>query len=169
MKSIFLLLAFLALATASFAAPRPRALSETNVLPLALDDAFEFRKTIGYLNDPEMNKPSFDKMISFERQRVNFGAINSYERRLRMGHYFQFFWRSKRAADLTVRFEYRQQNLGAHVQAKEFFYPAAKGSYKSEFQVLGDDYFDDGRISGWRAVLIENGRIVGLTQSFLWN
>lgn len=169
MKSPFLLLAFLALATASFAAPRPRALPQSDVLPLALDDAFEFRKTIGYLNDPELNKPSFDKMINFERQRVNFGAINSYERRLRQGHYFQFFWRSKRPADLTVRFEYRQQNLGAHVQAKEFFYQGAKGSYKSEFQVIGDDYLDDGRISGWRAVLIENGRIVGLTQSFLWN
>ena len=104
-----------------------------------------------------------------ERLAFLYGAINSYERKLRYGHYFQFFWRATRPTDLTVRFEYRQQNLGAFVQAKEFFYRAAKGSYKSEFQVIGDDYLDDGKVSGWRALLIENGRIVGLTQSFLWN
>ena len=169
MKRFFLLLAPICLAVAGFAAEHPRTLDKANVLPLALDDAFQFRKTISFLNDPELNKPSFDPMINFQRQRINYGAINSYERRLRYGHYFEFFWRSKRAADLTVRFEYRQQNLGAFVQAKEFFYKDAKGSYKSEFQVIGDDYHDEGRISGWRAVMIENGRIVGLTQSFLWN
>ncbi len=169
MKRLFLLLAPLCFAVAGFAAEHPRALDKVNVLPLALDDAFQFRKTISFLNDPELNKPSFDAMINFERQRINYGAINGYERRLRYGHYFQFFWRSDRKTDLTVRFEYRQQNLGAFVQAREFFYKDAKGSYKSEFQVIGDDYADDGKISGWRAVLIENGRIVGLTQSFLWN
>ena len=139
------------------------------MLPLALDDAFQFRKTISFLNDPELNKPSFDAMINFERARINYGAINGFERRLRYGHYFQFFWRSGRKADLTLRFEYRQQNLGAFVQAKEFSYKDAKGSYKTEFQVIGDDYQDDGKISGWRVILIENGKIVGLNQSFLWN
>ena len=169
MKRFLLLLAFLCFAVASFAAEHPRALEKANVLPLALDDAFEFRKTISFLNDPELQKPSFDAMINFDRQRINYGAINGYERRLRYGHYFTFFWRAERKADLTVRFEYRQQNLGAHVQAKEFYYKDAKGSYKSEFEVIGDDYAEEGKINGWRVVLIENGKIVGLTQSFLWN
>lgn len=169
MKRLLLLLVPVCFAVTGFAAEHPRALEKVNVLPLALDDAFQFRKTISFLNDPETNKPSFDPMINFERQRINFGAINGYERRLRQGHYFQFFWRSARPADLTVRFEFRQQNLGAYVQAKEYFYRGARGSFKSEFQVIGNDYLDDGQISGWRALLIENGRIVGLTQSFLWN
>lgn len=169
MKRLLLLLAPLCFAVAGFGAEHPRALDKVSVLPLALDDAFQFRKTISFLNDPELNKPSFDEMINFERRRIDYGAINNYERRLRYGHYFQFFWRSNRAADLTVRFEYRQQNLGAYVQAKEFFYKAAKGSFKTEFQVIGDNYADDGKISGWRVVLIENGKIVGLNQSFLWN
>jgi hypothetical protein len=34
---------------------------------------------------------------------------------------------------------------------------------------VGSDYFEDGRVSGWRVLLIENGKIVGLTQSFLWD
>jgi hypothetical protein len=169
MKRIFLLLASLCFAGASFAVEHPRALDKAEVLPLALDDAFQFRKTISFLNDPETHKPSFDAMINFERQRIDYGAINSYERRLRYGHYFTFFWRSDRKADLTLRFEYRQQNLGAFVQAKEFAFKDAKGSYQTKFQVIGDDYNEDGKISGWRAVLIENGKIVGLTQSFLWN
>lgn len=169
MKRLLSLLVILLPAVASFAAEKPRSLDKAIVLPLALDDAFQFRKTIAFLNDPELEKPSFDQMINFERQRIDFGAINGYERRLRFGHYYQFFWRSKKSADLTVRFEFRQQNLGAYVQAKELFYANAEGSYKSEFQVIGDNYLDDGKVTGWRVVMIENGKIVGLTQSFLWN
>ena len=144
-------------------------IDKANVLPLALDDAFQFRKSIIQLNDPQLNKPSFDAMINFERTRVNYGALNSYERRARYGHYFKFFWRSNRKADLTLRFEYRQQNLGAYVQAKEINYKDAKGSFVSEFDVIGDQYTEDGQVCGWRALLIENGKIVALHQSFLWN
>jgi hypothetical protein len=28
---------------------------------------------------------------------------------------------------------------------------------------------EDGKVTAWRAVLIENGKIVALNQSFLWN
>jgi hypothetical protein len=146
-----------------------RALDKAEVLPLAIDDAFQFRKSIIQLNDPQLDKPAFDVMINFERQRLNYGALNSYERRARYGHYFKFFWRSSRKADLTVRFEFRQQNLGAFVQAKEYVIKDAKGSYMSEFDVIGDQYVEDGRVCGWRVLLIENGKVVGLNQSFLWN
>jgi hypothetical protein len=146
-----------------------RTIDKANVLPLALDDAFQFRKQIVMLNDPQINKTSFDPMINFERARVNYGALNGYERRARYGHYFKFFWRSGRKADLTVRFEYRQQNLGAFVQAKEYVVKDAKGSYMSEFDVIGDQYNEDGKVCGWRVLLIENGKVVGLNQSFLWN
>jgi hypothetical protein len=169
MKRFLLTLTAAALAATGFAAELPRQLDKANVLPLALDDAFQFRKTKLFLNDPLLVKPTIDPMIAFERQRVNFGAVNSYDRRQRYGHYFTFFWRSERKADLTLRLEYRQANLGAYVQARELSYPAAKGSIKSEFKVIGDDYNEDGRVTAWRAILIENGKIVGLNQSFLWN
>jgi hypothetical protein len=139
------------------------------VLPLALDDAFEFRKTKTFFNDPKLTKQAYDRMIKFERERINFGAITQNDRRERWGHYYTFFWRTARPADLTVRFEYRQQNLGAHVQARELRYPNAKGSLKSEFQIIGDDYEQEGKVTAWRALLIENGKIVALNQSFLWN
>jgi hypothetical protein len=34
--------------------------------------------------------------------------------------------------------------------------------------VIGDDYFDNGRILAWRCLLIENGRVVAENRSFLW-
>ena len=177
MKRFLLLLASLAAATAAFGADRrsvpggdvSHTIDKATVLPLALDDAFQFRKQIIELNDPALYKPSFDPMINFERARLNYGSLNNYERRERWGHYFVFLWRSTRKADLTLRFEYRQQALGAYVQAKEIEYQGAKGSYRSEFDIIGDRYIEDGKVNGWRALLIENGKIVGLTQSFLWN
>jgi hypothetical protein len=169
MKRSFSMLALLALTASGLAAEPARQLDKAPVLPLAMDDAFQFRKTKIFLNEPALLKPTTDSMISFERQRVNFGAVTQYDRQQRYGHYYTFFWKSGRKADLTLRLEYRQQSLGSYVQAKELHYSGVKGSVKSEFKVIGDDYADDGKVTAWRALLIENGRIVGLTQSFLWN
>jgi hypothetical protein len=169
MKRLLTMLATLSLAATGLCGEPPRLLDRANVLPLALDDSFEFRKTKTYLNDPVLYRPTLDQMIAFERQRINFGAVTQLDRQQRYGHYFTFFWRSGRKADLTLRLEYRQANLGSFVQAQELAYKEVKGSVKSEFKVIGDDYKDDGRITAWRAILIENGRIVGLNQSFLWN
>ena len=173
MKSVLLHLAVLAMTATGWSTPPtpPRLLDKARVLPLALDDAIQFRKQKIYFNDPAAVKPvpSQEEMISFERQRVFFGAITTADRRERYGQYFSFFWRTKRKADLTMRFEYRQANLGSYVQAREFTYPAAKGSFKSEFDILGDDFAEDGKVTAWRVVLIEDGKIVALNQSFLWN
>jgi hypothetical protein len=68
-----------------------------------------------------------------------------------------------------VRLEYRQEKLHAHVQAQEVSYTNIHGSHKTEFKVVGDDYFDNGRVIAWRCSLIENGKIVAENRSFLWN
>ncbi len=165
----FVGLAAALIAATALRAETPRPLETARVLPLALDDHFQFRKTELFLNDPQYIKPTTDPMLQFERQRVNFGAVTNVDRLERRGQYFTFFWRAGRAADITVRLEYRQENLGAHVQAREVSCPHAKGSMKTMFQIVGDDYLEDGRITAWRALLIEEGRVVGLTQSYLWN
>jgi hypothetical protein len=69
---------------------------------------------------------------------------------------------------VKLRFEYRQEKLGLAVQLMEMNYPKAKGSYRSEFSVIGDDYHQDGVVTAWRITLVENGSIVGVNQSFLW-
>lgn len=172
MKFPFAALAILLALSAPLRAAEPAQLLEkANVLPLALDDAFQFRKTKHFLNDPKAteSRKITVRMLIFEQQRINFGAVTGLDRRERLGHYYTFFWKAKRRANITVRLEYRQERLGTYVQAREVSYQGAKGSMRTEFQVIGDDYLEDGRITGWRAVLIEEGKIVGMTQSYLWN
>ena len=176
---------------------QPRVIDRAGSLPVALNEDFQFRKTKLYLlteaapgqekTNPDENiqttgkggklgstAPSSktttvqDASIRFERQYRLFGAVTKLDQRERMGNYFDFFWRTRRIDDLTVRLEYKQEKLHAHVQAQELFYPAARGNYKTEFKVVGDDYFDDGRVIAWRCLLIENGRIVAETHSYLW-
>jgi len=76
------------------------------------------------------------------------GAIDGIDSHQRIGQYFTFFWRAKHPADLTLRLEYRQANLKNYVQARERYYPAARGNYTSEFAIVGDDYSQDGPITG---------------------
>ena len=169
MKLLLPLLTALALSAAGLCSDAPKLLEKVNVLPLALDDSFQFRKTLSFLYDPLVRKPTVDPMVVFMWQRMDYGSVSTEDRRRRYGHYYTFWWRAKRKADLTLRLEYRQQLIGSTVQAKELYYNGVKGTVKSEFSVIGDDYEEDGRVTGWRALLIENGKIVGLNASFLWN
>lgn len=169
LRALGLAVAILAGSLPAGAAEPARVLDKANALPLALDDAFAFRKIKTFLNAPELIKGSEDRMLDFRTKHINHGAVTGYDRRQREGHYFTFFWRAKREADLTFRIEYRQERLGAFVQAREVEYPGAKGSFKTDVAIIGDDYLEEGKITAWRALLIEDGRIVGLTQSFLWN
>ena len=175
---------------------QPRLLDRVIPLPVALSDDFQFRKTRLYLltetapgqertgdqtvqsatkggklssTAPSSKSTTVqDASIRFERQYRLFGAVTKLDQRERIGNYFDFFWKAHRSADLTVRLEYRQEKLHAHIQAQEISYSNARGSYKTEFKVVGDDYFDDGRVTAWRCLLIENGRIVAETHSYMW-
>jgi hypothetical protein len=170
----------------------PRIVEKVTPLPVALNSDFEFRKTkLFYLSEKapkpgeqarqgtskiggKSNSPSQktttlqDAPITFERQYRMFGAVTALDQRQRFGNYFDFFWRAKRPSDVTVRLEYRQEKLHEHVQAQEISYRNVRGTHKTEFKVIGDDYFDDGRVIAWRCLLIENGRIVAENPSFLW-
>ena len=80
---------------------------------------------------------------------------------------------SRRPAALFALGQLRVRDAGSfvgadHVQAQEISYPSARGSNKTEFKVVGDDYFDDGRVTAWRCCIIENGRVVAETHSFMW-
>ena len=153
-------------------AENPLPIPQANVLPLVLNDAFEFRKFDIFRNAPAhpgaTPQPTRELAILFERKRRLWGAIDGIDTHERIGQYFTFFWRAKRTADLTLRLEYRQANLKNYVQARERYYPAARGNYTSEFAIVGDDYSQDGPITSWRAVLIENDVIVALLQSRVW-
>jgi hypothetical protein len=186
-------LILLAFAASSKAAPReePRIVEKVTPLPVALDKDFEFRKTKLFLlsektpaglgarqqtsslrsksSSPSQKTATLqDAPITFERQFRMFGAVTWLDQRQRFGNYFDFFWRAKRPSDVTVRLEYRQEKLHEHVQAQEITYRNMHGTHKTEFKVVGDDYFDDGRVIAWRCLLIANGQIVAENRSFMW-
>lgn len=181
-----------------FARPveEPRIVEKPGPLPVALSKDFEFRKTKLYFLSEKAPKqtekarqttstfkpgsssgtsPSQrtltlqDLPITFERQYRLFGAVTALDQRQRFGDYFDFFWRAKRPADVTVRLEYRQAKLHDHIQAQEISYHNVRGNRKTEFKVIGDDYLDDGRVIAWRCLLIENGRIVAENRSYMWD
>jgi hypothetical protein len=189
-------LSFLVIAVPSQAArerAEPRIIEKVTPLPVALSNDFEFRKTKlffmsekapkaserarqssstlgGKSNAPSQKTATLqDAPITFERQYRLFGAVTGVDQRQRFGNYFDFFWRAKRPSDVTVRLEYRQEKLHEHVQAQEISYRNVRGTHRTEFKVIGDDYFDDGRVIAWRCLLIENGRIVAENRSFMWD
>ena len=117
------------------AAEQPKLITRVTPLPVALSDEFQFRKTKLYLlteNAPGQGKASAtdqnvqssgkggklsntapsskstttqDASIRFERQYRLFGAVTKLDQRERFGNYFDFFWRARRLADVTVRLE----------------------------------------------------------------
>jgi hypothetical protein len=193
----FLALSSVTIAASSHAARQrvePRIVEKVSPLPVALSNDFEFRKTKLFFMSEKAPKASErahqsssstslggkssspnqkistvpDAPIAFERQYRLYGAVTALDQRQRYGNYFDFYWRAKRPSDVTVRLEYRQEKLHEHVQAQEISYRNVRGTQKTEFKVIGDDYFDDGRVIAWRCLLIENGRIVAENRSFMW-
>jgi len=187
-------LILLALGASSEGARReePGIVEKVTPLPVAVDKDFEFRKTKLFLlsekpstagqrtrqttstlgaksTSPSQKTATLqDVPITFERQYRMFGAVTALDQRQRFGNYFDFFWRAKRPSDITVRLEYRQEKLHEHVQAQEITYRNVRGTHKTEFKVIGDDYFDDGRVTAWRCLLIANGQIVAENRSYMW-
>ena len=150
-------------------------LTRADALPLSIDPAIQFRKTKTYfLESPEVTgiktgATTEEQSLAFERRRLLYGAITGSDTRDRFGNYYTFFWRAARPADLTLRFEYRQQKIGGLIQAREVDYPSARGSHVTRVNITGDDYREQGRVSAWRVLLIENHRaVVALGQSYLW-
>jgi hypothetical protein len=176
----------------------PRTVANVSSLPLALDPDFSFRKTKIYTLSDQVAAPHTkgknasdlqntakgkfansssssarlavqEASLNFEKSYRVFGAVTGADQRQRHGQYFDFFWRAKRPADVTVRFEYKQEKLRAQTQAKEVAYRDIHGTNRSEFRVVGDEFFDDGKVLAWRCLLIEHGRIVAEKRSFLWD
>jgi hypothetical protein len=179
-----------AFAQQNAARPQPN----VSTLPVAPDPNFQFRKTKIYAVEAQLQRnlarlktatsvsaassttnkttsPSTvtqEQSLLFERAYRLYGAVTPLEQRQRFGEYFDFFWRAKQRADVTVRFEYKQENLRAFVQAKELNYTGAHGTCHSGFQVIGDEFANDGHVLAWRCLLISNGRVVAEKRSFLW-
>jgi hypothetical protein len=99
-----------------------------------------------------------DPMLRHERIRRFHGAVSMEERRQKLGQYYTILWQADAGAKKEVLFEYQQ--------AKSLDASASSG--KEEFTVIGDNYFDNGRVMTWKVSLIVDGQTISSKQSYLW-
>jgi hypothetical protein len=109
-----------------------------------------------------------DRMIVFEERRHLYGAVDAAERRELYGNYFTVFWKTETRAPATVRLEYRQGSTGLAIHTQEVVVDAPKRTNETKFQVIGDDYHKKGKVTQWRATVVENGTVVAEYKSYLW-
>jgi hypothetical protein len=109
-----------------------------------------------------------DRMIEFEHRRHLHGAVEASERRDLYGNYLTVFWKTETRAPATVRLEYRQGRTGLQIHTQEVRVEAPKRTNETEFRVIGDDYHRNGKVTQWRATIVENGTTVAEYKSYLW-
>ncbi len=125
-----------------------------------------------YIKDTQLGsiRSQDQALLRSEKQKRLYGALTSRERQARLGHYYTFHWNLKDKAlgdQLTLRFEYRQAATGELVYQKEKTIPwDQKG--RLEFQVIGDEYQNRGRVLAWRAQILVGEQVVTSRNSYLW-
>lgn len=115
---------------------------------------------------PDSN--SSDPMLAFEHRRYLLGAIEDSEVEERYGNYFSIFWKTQNKAPATVRLEFRQGKTGNQIHTLEEFVAKPGRTNVTKFQVAGPDYQSKGKVTQWKASVIENGTVVAEYKSYLW-
>lgn len=107
-------------------------------------------------------------MVMHEKSRRLYGAVSMEERRQRLGQYYTVLWNFEGGAKREILFEYQQGKSGSLVKTIRRELKASTHSGKEEFSVIGDNYFENGRVLCWRVSLIADGKTVSTSQSYLW-
>jgi len=110
-----------------------------------------------------------DLMVDFEQQRYLYGAVENTERTELLGNYYTIFWKSETKSPATVRLDYRQGRTGLKVHTREVAVAEPKRSNVTKFEVTGGDYQRDGKVTQWKASIVENGSVVAEYKSYLWH
>lgn len=122
------------------------------------------------LRDTELG-PDTAPMVRMEKQRRLRGAVSVAERRQRLGQYYTLLWSDPAGVGrgpVEVLFQYQQGATASRIKHMSQSFPAAAADGKSEFAILGDDYFKGGRVLTWKATLRRGGRVLATRQSYLW-
>ena len=112
-----------------------------------------------------------DPMVRMEKARRLHGAIGMTERRQRLGQYYTLVWHDPDGVGLgpvELVFEYQQGATASRVKRMSRTFSAAETSGVADFAVIGDDYFNNGKVLAWRASLRRGGRELASRQSYLW-
>lgn len=113
-----------------------------------------------------------EPMVRMEKERRLRGAISMEERRQRLGQYYTLMWKDFKgvgAGPVEVVFEYRQGASASRIKRMSRRFESSASSGTAEFSVIGDDYFENGKVLAWRATVLRNGKEVAVRRSYLWN
>lgn len=119
------------------------------------------------LRDDAMDSGS-NPMVRNEKLRRLYGAVGVEERKARLGQYYTILWKGEAGSGKEILFEYLQGKSGSRVKSMRRELAAAESSGREEFAMIGDDYFEKGRVLAWKASLLEDGRVTETRQSYLW-
>lgn len=119
------------------------------------------------LRNQDVNETD-DPMVRNEKARRLYGAISMEERRQRLGQYYTILWNSDPSTEKEIRFQFLQGKSGSRVKNMERKIASGTSSGKVDFAVIGDDYFDNGRVLAWKCSLISDGEVIATEQSYLW-
>ena len=112
-----------------------------------------------------------EPMVKMEKQRRLRGAVSMAERRDRLGQYYTLLWHDPAAAgqgEVELVFQYQQGASASRVKRMARGFPAADSQGSAEFAVIGDDYFEGGKVLAWKATLQRGKRVIATRQSYLW-
>ena len=107
--------------------------------------------------------------VNFEREHYLYGAVTAEEIRNRFGHYYTIFWKlDDRTGPVTVRFDYRMADSGLKSFSKEIVVDDIRRSNLTKFEVNGEEYRKNGRVTMWKVSVLRGKEELVSQQSFLW-
>ncbi len=110
-----------------------------------------------------------DPMVRQERLRRLYGAVSQEEQRAKLGQYFTVLWSVPEGTkDAEVLMNFQQGGSGSQIKTMRRSIEDGSTSGKMEFAVIGDDYFDKGRVLTWKIILKNSGQTLADRQSYLW-
>ena len=113
-----------------------------------------------------------EPMVRMEKLRRLHGAVSMEERRQRLGQYYTLTWQDRKgvgSGPVEVLFEYKQGGTASEIKRMSEVYPASETKGGVEFAVVGDNYFDNGKVLAWRASVSRGGEELASRKSFLWD
>lgn len=110
-----------------------------------------------------------DPMIRFEQKRLLHGAVDAAEMKTRFGNYYTVFWETDQVGvPTTIRLNYRQAKTGPMVLTKEIEVQSPKKKNTTKFEIVGDDYQENGQVTMWKASIVRNGEVITEYLSYAW-
>ncbi len=121
------------------------------------------------LRDQNTDKGS-EPMVRQEKLRRLYGAVSLEERKGRLGQYYTALWSAPESVgqEKEIILQYQQGGSGSLIKTMKRALPASSAEGKEEFAVIGDDYFDNGRVLTWKMDLVVGGQTISSKQSYLW-